>query len=300
MLQRPMLICELTVDHVYLACVHTDMRKSIDGLASVVQSRFQLDPHQPALFLFCGRLSMGCEKIRTEVQFILATVKIIDFYRKTFQCLECRKQEHFSIEKPAKPQPVLAKSIASPSSIAHVITQKYQFAMPLYRQEQEWKAIGIALLRATLANWVIRAAQDWLVPLVDRMHQLLLLQPIIHADETPVQVLGEKGRKNKTKSYMWVFTNGEYEQEGHQIRIYKYQPERSGSFAGEFLKEYKGTLQTDGYAGYEQVAYRAHALCWAHARRYFVEALPRPETGRDRRFHKRPGHHENKRTVCSG
>ncbi|MBO6292487.1 MAG: transposase, partial [Selenomonas sp.] len=106
------------------------------------------------------------------------------------------------------------KSIASPSSIAHVITQKYQFAMPLYRQEQEWKVIGIALPRATLANWVIRSAQDWLMPLVDHMYKMLLLQPIIHADETPVQVLGEKGRKNKTKSYMWVFTNGEYEQEG--------------------------------------------------------------------------------------
>ena len=173
----------------------------------------------------CGAelTSMGREKIRTEVQFIPATVKIIDFYRESFQCLECRKQEHFSIEKPAMPQPVLAKSIASPSSIAHVITQKYQFAMPLYRQEQEWKAIGIALPRATLANWVIRAAQDWLMQLVDRMHQLLLLQPIIHADETPVQVLGEKGRKNKTKSYMWVFTNGEYEQYGRQIRIYRYQ-----------------------------------------------------------------------------
>ena len=193
---------------------------------------------------------------------------------ESFQCLECRKQEHFSIEKPVMPQPVLAKSIASPSSIAHVITQKYQFAMPLYRQEQEWKAIGIALPRATLANWVIRAAQDWIVPLVERMHQLLLLQPIIHADETPVQVLGEKGRKNKTKSYMWVFTSGEYEQDSRQIRIYKYQPGRSGSFAGEFLKEYKGTLQTDGYTGYEQASCSAHALCWAHARRYFVDAVP--------------------------
>ena len=80
------------------------------------------------------------------------------------------------------------------------------------------------------------------MPLVEYMYLKLLLQPTIHADETPVQVPGEKGRKNKTKSYMWVFTNGEYAQDGHQIRIYKYQPGRSGSFAGEFLKKYKGTL----------------------------------------------------------
>ena len=218
--------------------------------------------------------SMGREKIRTEVQFIPAKVKVIDFYRESFQCLECRKLEHFSIEKPAMPQPVLAKSIASPSGVAHVITQKYQFSMPLYRQEQEWKGIGIALPRATLANWVIRVAEDWLMPLVDRMHCLLLEHPVIHADETPVQVLNEKGRKNKTKSYMWVFTNGEYEQNGHHIRIYDYHPGRSGSFAGEFLKTYRGTLLTDGYAGYEQVNCHDHALCWAHVRRYFVEALP--------------------------
>ena len=111
------------------------------------------------------------------------------------------------------PQPVLAKSIASPSSVAHVIAQKYQFSMPLYRQEQEWKSIGIALSRATLANWVIRSAEDWLMPLVDCMHAELLNQPVIHADETPVQVLNEKGRKNKTKSYMWVYTNGELEKD---------------------------------------------------------------------------------------
>ena len=177
----------------------------------------------------CGTqlTSMGREKIRTEVQFIPATVKVIDFYRESFQCLECRKQEHFSIEKPQMPQPVLAKSIASPSSVAHVIAQKYQFSMPLYRQEQEWKSIGIALSRATLANWVIRSAEDWLMPLVDCMHAELLKQPVIHADETPVQVLNEKGRKNKTKSYMWVYTNGEFVQDGRQIRIYEYHPGRN-------------------------------------------------------------------------
>ena len=150
----------------------------------------------------CGTqlISMGREKIRTEVQFIPATVKVIDFYRESFQCRECRKKEHFSIEKPQMPQPVLAKSIASPSSVAHVIAQKYQFSMPLYRQEQEWKSIGIALSRATLANWVIRSAEDWLMPLVDCMHAELLKQLIIHAYETPVQVLNEKGRKN------WLFS----------------------------------------------------------------------------------------------
>ena len=91
--------------------------------------------------------------------------------------------------------------------------------------------MGIAFSRATLANWVIRSAEDWLMPLVDCMHAKLLKQPVIHADETPVQVLNEKGRKNKTKSYMWVYTNGEFVRDGRQIRIYEYHPGRNGGFA---------------------------------------------------------------------
>ena len=121
------------------------------------------------------------------IELIPAKVKVIDYYRESFQCLACRKEAHFSIEKPAMPQPVIAKSIASPSSVAHVMVQKYQQSMPLYRQEREWKEIGIPLSRATLANWVIRPAEDWLMPLAARLQQRLLEQDVIHADETGVR-----------------------------------------------------------------------------------------------------------------
>ena len=135
------------------------------------------------------------------------------------------------------------------------------------------------LIRELTADHVYLACgrtdmQDWLMPLVDCMHAELLKQPVIHADGTPVQVLNEKGRKNKTKSYMWVYTNGEFVQDGRQIRIYEYHPGRNGGFAGKFLEGYAGILQTDGYAGYEQISCKAHALCWVHARRYFVDAIP--------------------------
>ena len=220
-----------------------------------------------------GLTSMGMEKIRTEVEFIPASVKVIDVYRESFQCLECRKQGHFSVEKPVVPQKVMLHSLATASTVARVIVQKYQFAVPLYRQEIEWKNIGIPLPRATLANWVIHCSEDWLTPVVSRLRELLLEQPVIHADETPVQVHREKGRKNTTRSYMWVFTNGEYETD-RQIRLYQYRPGRSGSFASDFLGNYSGILQTDGYTGYERVNCGTHVLCWAHARRYFVDAIP--------------------------
>ena len=83
-------------------------------------------PEEERVCKRCGTAltSMGKEKIRTEIEFIPAKVKVIDYYRESFQCLAYRKEAHFSIEKPAMPQPVIAKSIASPSSVAHVMVQK--------------------------------------------------------------------------------------------------------------------------------------------------------------------------------
>ena len=103
------------------------------------------------------------------------------------------------------------------------------------------------------------------------MHGLLLKEACLHADETPVQVLNEKGRKNTSKSYMWVFTSGEYEPL-HNIRLFQYSPTRKGSNASEFLKGFTGYLQTDDYSGYNQVTEVTRCLCWAHARRKYVEA----------------------------
>ena len=182
---------------------HQRRKKQKDHTAELLakfphEERLITLPEEERVCKRCGTAltSMGKEKIRTEIEFIPAKVNVIDYYRESFQCLACRKEAHFSIEKPAMPQPVIAKSIASPSSVAHVMVQKYQQSMPLYRQEREWKEIGIPFSRATLANWVIRPAEDWLMPLVSRLQQDLLQQDVIHADETPVQVHKEKGRKN--------------------------------------------------------------------------------------------------------
>ncbi|WP_337411496.1 IS66 family transposase, partial [Mitsuokella jalaludinii] len=179
---------------------HQRRKKQKDHTAELLakfphEERLITLPEEERVCKRCGTAltSMGKEKIRTEIEFIPAKVNVIDYYRESFQCLACRKEAHFSIEKPAMPQPVIAKSIASPSSVAHVMVQKYQQSMPLYRQEREWKEIGIPLSRATLANWVIRPAEDWLMPLVSRLQQDLLQQDVIHADETPVQVHKEKG-----------------------------------------------------------------------------------------------------------
>ena len=216
---------------------------------------------------------MGKELIRTEVQFIPAQIKIIDHVRESFECRPCRKEQHFSIEKPAIPNPVLPHSLASASSIAHVMVQKYGNALPLYRQEKEWKELGLEVSRATLASWIMRAARDWLMPVVSLMREKLLEETYLHADETTVQVMNEKNRKNTAISYMWVYASGKYGAM-NKIRIFDYQPGRNGNYAKEFLAEFQGYLHTDAYAGYNKVTDVTRCLCWSHVRRDFVDALP--------------------------
>lgn len=134
------------------------------------------------------------------------------------------------------------------------MTKKYADGLPLARQ-------GVPLSRATLANWVIRCAQTWLKPLYRHMKQVLLTEPLIHADETAVQVLKEEGKTATSESRMWLYANGETSRKA--IGLFKYQPDRSGKRPASFLNGFTGYLMTDGYAGYNQV----QCGCWTHARR---------------------------------
>lgn len=217
--------------------------------------------------------SVGEEFVRTEIEFIPAKVRVIDYYRETFECRKCRKDGKPYMEKSPMPYPVIQHSYASASSIAWVIHQKYELAVPLYRQEQEWKNLGIRLSRATMANWIVNSHRDWLSPVLNLLKQKLLLQSYLHVDETPLQVLGEPGRKNTTDSYMWVYSS--IKDALHPIRFFEYQPGRGGKYPQAFLAAYQGVIHTDAYQGYEKIAGVTRCLCWSHLRRYFVDALPR-------------------------
>lgn len=218
-------------------------------------------------------VSVGEEFIRTEIEFIPAKVRAIDYYRETFECRTCRKNGKSYMEKSPMPYPVIQHSMASPSTVAWVMHQKFVNALPLYRQEKEWRTLGVKLSRATMANWIGAASRDWLMPLVDLMHRKLLQETHLHADETVVQVMNEEGRKNTTDSYMWVYSSGQHAK--HPIRIFDYQPGRSGKYPQAFLKGFKGFLHSDAYAGYTKLPDITRCLCWTHLRRKFVDALPK-------------------------
>lgn len=227
---------------------------------------------------FCERCgselyAIGEEFVRTEIEFIPAKIRVIDYYRETFECRSCRKQGEPYIEKAPMPYPVIAHSYASPSTVAWVIHQKYEMAIPLYRQEKEWAALGVKLSRATMSKWIMVTHRDWLSPVINLLHQKLLKEQYLHCDETPVQVLQEPGRKNTTDSYMWVYSTAKNSK--YPIRFFEYQPGRGGKYPQAFLQDFKGYLHTDAYAGYNKVAGVVQCFCWSHVRRKFADALPK-------------------------
>jgi transposase len=135
-----------------------------------------------------------------------------------------------------------------------------------------WQRVGVDLDRTTMGRWVM-ACGDLLKPLATLMKQDIAGSSYVQADETRVQVLNEKGRKNTSKSHMWVFKTG-----GTQNAkiLYHYDPSRSANVISSVLGDFNGYLQSDGYAGYTKFAAESHNAiiplgCWAHARRKFLE-----------------------------
>jgi hypothetical protein len=174
------------------------------------------------------------------------------------------------ITRASKPKQPIPSSIASPEALAAVVTSKYCDALPLNRQTDILKRVGLDISRSTLANWCIKAA-ELVSPVVALYQQYLLLEHVVCADETTVQVLDEPDRKAQQKSYMWVYRSGQFAQ--HPVVIYDYQPGRGHEHPETFLAGYAGYLQCDGYRAYGCLENVTLSGCWAHARRKFNDAL---------------------------
>jgi transposase len=215
---------------------------------------------------------IGKETVREELEYIPAKLQIVRYIRMAYECPKCKHTDHPYIQKALTPSSLMNHSLASPSSVANVMYQKYVNSVPLYRQEKDWERLGIALTRATMANWVIRCSEDYFTPIVDHLRNELLKRDIVHCDETPVQVLKENGKKPQTKSYMWLYRTGNDSKV--PVILYDYQPSRNGDHAADFLKDFKGYVHSDGYSGYNKLNGIIRCGCWAHLRRKFEEAIP--------------------------
>jgi len=188
--------------------------------------------------------------------------------RPKYACGTCK--DRVACQKPS-PQPI-PKSLATASLLAQIVTAKYVDGLPLHRQEKIFERIGIELSRATMAAWTIRMGEQ-VEPILDLVLEKIRRGDHVLADETPFQVLKEKGKRATSTSYLWALRGGDPE---HPLLYYEYAPTRSGEVAERLLEGFQGYLQTDGYKGYDRFDEKAgvvHVGCFAHARRKFDEAL---------------------------
>lgn len=218
-------------------------------------------------------VKIGEEFVRRELVFIPAKLKVVEIYSFNYSCPECSKRDIPVMKKGKDGKPHMLYGMASAGTVAWVMYQKFCNSLPYCRQEKDWKQYGAAITRATLANWVIRNSEAFFRPMYEYFHRKLLERNFVMADETPLQVLHEEGRRAQTKSYMWLFRSGE--DGGIPIILYKYSPTRAGDNAVEFLQEFNGYLMCDGYSGYNKVSNAKRTACWAHIRRYLTDAIPK-------------------------
>lgn len=218
-----------------------------------------------------GKTHEMSTQTRRELKIIPAQVEVVEHVQHIYSCRQCEKEGTETPIVTAKmPTPMYPGSLASPSAMAYLMSQKYSEGLPLYRQEKHLERLGVSLSRQTMANWMIYGANTWLVHLYDYLHKKLLQEDIAHADESGLQVLDEPGRAPTSKSFMWMYRTG---RDRPPIILYDYQTTRASKHPKAFLRGFSGYLHVDGYAGYHDIPNVKLVGCFAHARRKFDEAF---------------------------
>ena len=225
----------------------------------------------------CGSemLAIGTEVIRSEIVYTPPKLERIEYIATTYACPECKDTEEPQFIKDNGRPALIPGSYASESLLAYILYRKYGLYIPLYRQEQDFLQMSAPIGRTSMAHWIITVGQEYMQPMYDYFHRELLKRRFLMMDETPIQVLKEEGRKAQSKSYFWLIRTGE---DGlNPIILYNYTPTRAGENAKQFLKGIESGfyLMADGYQGYNKVKETKRCCCFAHIRRYLLEAIPK-------------------------
>lgn len=223
----------------------------------------------------CGlKLCRIGQEISEQLEYIRARLRVIRYIRYKYACEGCEglETEGGTVKIASPPKVILPKSIASAGLLAQIMCDKFVDALPFYRQEKRFLRLGYEISRTNMANWAIKLGEI-LIPLCNLLREELLSGPLINMDETTLQVLKEAGRAPTSKSHMWVQRGGA---SGKPVIYFHYDPSRGSDVAQTLLEGYRGVLQTDGYSSYdfvEKLPQILHALCWAHARRKFMDVI---------------------------
>jgi transposase len=173
-----------------------------------------------------GELRFIRDEISEQLEYVPARFLVKQHVRPQYSCRQCE-----TVISAPMPMQVIDKALAGPGLLAQVAVSKYADHVPLYRQQQIFARSGIELASSTLAGWM-GAIGEVLAPLTHAMHQDLLDQGIIHADETPVQML-DPGRGKTARAYVWLYRQS------------------AAAHAAHFLDGYQGALMVDNYNGYK-------------------------------------------------
>jgi transposase len=215
-----------------------------------------------------GSLRAAGEDVAEMLEWIPGRYKVIRHIRPKFACERCDTL----VQAPAPSRPI-ARGIAGPGLIAHVLVGKYADHLPLYRQSEIFARDEIDLDRSTLADWVGGAAAR-LMPLVDALGRYVLAAQKIHGDDTPVPVLCP-GRGSTKQGRLWTYVRDDRPAGSQEPPAvwFQYSPDRKGEHPQAHLKPFAGVLQADAYAGFDKLYGETiqEAACWAHARRKFEE-----------------------------
>jgi transposase len=226
-----------------------------------------LEPKQECCPDCGGRLDHLGEDVSEMLEYVPARFKVIRTVRPKFNCTSCDR----IVQEPAPHRPI-DRGLAGPGLLAHVIVAKYADHLPLYRQSGIYERAGIELDRSTLAGWV-GGVSALLEPLVDALRQYVLAAAKLHGDDVPIPVLAPGNGKTRT-GRLWTYVRDDRPAGSNDAPAvwFAYSPDRKSEHPARHLNTYRGTLQADGFAGFNRLYETGNiieAACWAHVRRKF-------------------------------
>lgn len=214
-----------------------------------------------------GTLTKLGEDVSEMLEYVPEHFKVIRTVRPKLSCSRCDA----IVQEPAPHRPI-ARGMAGPGLLAHVLVAKYCDHLPLYRQSEIYGRVGIELDRSTLSDWV-GGATATLDPLVEALRRYVLAGSKLHGDDVPVPVLAPGNGKTKT-GRLWTYVRDDRPAGSTDAPAvwFAYSPDRKSERPFEHLRDYRGTLQADGFAGFNRIYEKGQvveAACWAHVRRKF-------------------------------
>lgn len=217
----------------------------------------------------------GYRYVRTVVNHVPETLEAVDVYEPMYVRADLPKKL-ISQRVPlpgAVPPPLIPGSVLTPSLAALLVSNKFEFSLPMNRQIPMMNRAGFTVTPATLDNWMIKLDKLYLAPVWDHLVMYMRGTHVIHIDETTWQVLGIPGKLNTSESRCFGYCTGRYEP--YRIVVLDFKPDRCGENAVAMLTGFVGCALTDGYNGYGKLSGSViRCACWSHARRYWKKAIP--------------------------